>query len=280
MPQRTRCSKRPSLGAHLMRHDWSPDSPVPRTHAGISYSAMRQHRPQAPPPPCVTFRRVVVSFTGPWTLTRSCLRILRRVAAVCRPLRPVLPLVSLPRSWSPEFAPLPTPPPPPHCLGDAPVLWGRWAVHDCTSRTPAVTATGRRAPLTPGAPQRRGQCRPLPGPCSRTEPWATPLRRPLGRLVPYSAHCARPGPGGGAGGHGTAAPGPGRRGARGPRRRRVTAIQRTVMRHNKRATRSGARRVASPCPPPQAPVLGPRPLPLRIRAPGKGQHTETSPPPR
>ena len=33
-------------------------------------------------------------FTGPWTVTRSSLRMLRRVAAFCRPLRPVLRLVS------------------------------------------------------------------------------------------------------------------------------------------------------------------------------------------
>ena len=38
-------------------------------------------------------------FTGPWT--RSSLRVLRRVAAFCRPLRPVLLLVSFPRSRSP-----------------------------------------------------------------------------------------------------------------------------------------------------------------------------------
>ena len=40
-------------------------------------------------------------FTGPWTVTRSSLRMLRRVAAFCRPLRLVLLLVSLPRSRSP-----------------------------------------------------------------------------------------------------------------------------------------------------------------------------------
>ena len=40
-------------------------------------------------------------FTGPWTVTRSSLRMLRRVAAFCRPLRPVLLLVSFPRSQSP-----------------------------------------------------------------------------------------------------------------------------------------------------------------------------------
>ena len=41
------------------------------------------------------------SFTGPLTVTRSSLRMLRRVAAFCRPLRPVLLLVSFPRSRSP-----------------------------------------------------------------------------------------------------------------------------------------------------------------------------------
>ena len=41
------------------------------------------------------------SFTGPWTVTRSSLRMLRRVAAFCRPLRPVLLLVSFPHPRSP-----------------------------------------------------------------------------------------------------------------------------------------------------------------------------------
>ena len=40
-------------------------------------------------------------FTGPWTVTRSSLRMLRRGAAFCRSLRPVLLLVSFPRSPSP-----------------------------------------------------------------------------------------------------------------------------------------------------------------------------------
>ena len=40
-------------------------------------------------------------FTGPGTVTRSSLRMLRRVAAFCRPLRPVLLLVSFTRSRSP-----------------------------------------------------------------------------------------------------------------------------------------------------------------------------------
>ena len=40
-------------------------------------------------------------FTGPWTVTRSSFRMLRRVAAFCRLLRPVLLLVSFPRLRSP-----------------------------------------------------------------------------------------------------------------------------------------------------------------------------------
>ena len=39
--------------------------------------------------------------TGPWTVTRSSLRMLRWVAAFCRPLRPVFLLASFPCSRSP-----------------------------------------------------------------------------------------------------------------------------------------------------------------------------------
>ena len=53
------------------------------------------------PPPLCDILSGCCSFTGPWTLTRSSLRMLRRVAAFCRPLRPVLLLVSFPRSRSP-----------------------------------------------------------------------------------------------------------------------------------------------------------------------------------
>ena len=53
-----------------------------------------------PPPPCDIPSRCCF-FTGLWTVTRSALHMLRRVAAFCRPLRPVLLLVSLPRSRSP-----------------------------------------------------------------------------------------------------------------------------------------------------------------------------------
>ena len=41
------------------------------------------------------------SFTGPWAVTRSSLRMLRPAAAFCRPLWPVLLLVLFPRSRSP-----------------------------------------------------------------------------------------------------------------------------------------------------------------------------------
>ena len=53
-----------------------------------------------PPPPC-DIPSGCCSFTGPWTVTRSSLRMLRRVAAFCRPLRPVLLRVSFPRLRTP-----------------------------------------------------------------------------------------------------------------------------------------------------------------------------------
>ena len=56
---------------------------------------------QPPPPPRVTFRRVVAPLRGPGQSPVPSLRVLRRVAAFCRPLRPVLLLVSFPCSRSP-----------------------------------------------------------------------------------------------------------------------------------------------------------------------------------
>ena len=53
------------------------------------------------PPPLCDSPSGCCSFTGPWTVTRSSLRMLCRVAAFCRPLQPVLLLVSFPRSRSP-----------------------------------------------------------------------------------------------------------------------------------------------------------------------------------
>ena len=71
-------------------------------HVVVSSASSWSHNvlPYIIPCPCVTFR-LVCSFTGLWTVTRSSLRMLRRVAAFCRPLRPVLLLVSFPRSRSP-----------------------------------------------------------------------------------------------------------------------------------------------------------------------------------
>ena len=54
-----------------------------------------------PPPPLCDIPSGCCSFTGPWPVTRSSLRMLRRVAAFCRPLRPVLLPASFPRSRSP-----------------------------------------------------------------------------------------------------------------------------------------------------------------------------------
>ena len=56
--------------------------------------------PLNPPPPPCDIPSGCCFFTGPWTVTRSSLRMLRRVAAFCRPLRPVLLLVSFPCSRS------------------------------------------------------------------------------------------------------------------------------------------------------------------------------------
>ena len=53
------------------------------------------------PPPLCDIPSGCRFFKGPWTATCSSLRILRRVAASCRPLRPVLLLVSFPHSRSP-----------------------------------------------------------------------------------------------------------------------------------------------------------------------------------
>ena len=63
---------------------------------------LRKHNGRlAPPPPPCDIPSGCCFFTGPWTATRSSLRMLRRVAAFCRPLRPVLLLVSFPWSRSP-----------------------------------------------------------------------------------------------------------------------------------------------------------------------------------
>ena len=52
-------------------------------------------------PPLCDILSGCCSFKGPWTVPLSSLRMVRRVATFCRPLRPVLLLVSFPRSRTP-----------------------------------------------------------------------------------------------------------------------------------------------------------------------------------
>ena len=77
----------------------------------------------SPPPPLCDIPSGCCSFTGPWTVTRSSLRMLRRVAAFCRPLRPVLLLVSFRRSRSPV-------------VGVLGLCWMWHGVRDCASAAP------------------------------------------------------------------------------------------------------------------------------------------------
>ena len=94
----------------------SPAAPDREVHAELRPPIPSQSPDNPPltlaqslaPPPCPSpwhppcdIPSGCCSFTGPWTVTRSTLRMLRRVAAFCRPLRPVLLLVSFPRSRSP-----------------------------------------------------------------------------------------------------------------------------------------------------------------------------------
>ena len=64
-------------------------------------SSVRQHGKRGLALPLCDVPLGCCFFIGPWTVTRSSLRVLRRVAAFCRPLRPVLLLVLFPRSRSP-----------------------------------------------------------------------------------------------------------------------------------------------------------------------------------
>ena len=71
-----------------------------RGGAGVGHRPTQNFQDTHPPHPC-DIPSGCCSFTGPWTVTRPSLRMLPRVAAFCRPLRPVLLLVSFPRSRSP-----------------------------------------------------------------------------------------------------------------------------------------------------------------------------------
>ena len=118
------------------------------------------------PPPC-DITSGCCFFTGPWTVTRPSLRMLRRVATFCRPLRPVLLLVSFPRSRSP-------------------VVWCAGAVLDvagcavCASAAPNNWRIGGCAGCCQGRP---------PPPCVTLRSSLVPLRGPensssLGRRSP------------------------------------------------------------------------------------------------
>ena len=80
------------------RHSENPLPPLP---PGTHVPNPPTQSPPPPPPPLCDIPSGCCSFTGPWTVTRSSLRTLRRVAAFCRPLRPVLLPVSFLHSESP-----------------------------------------------------------------------------------------------------------------------------------------------------------------------------------
>ena len=67
----------------------------------LCLTSQRPMRKQNLPNPLCDSPSGCCVFTGPWTVVRSSLRMLRRGAAFCRLLRPVLLLVSFPRSRSP-----------------------------------------------------------------------------------------------------------------------------------------------------------------------------------
>ena len=69
----------------------------------IDQGVLGRHRRTTHPPtgPLCDIPSGCCFFTGPWIVTRSSLRMLRRVVAFCRPLLLLLLLVSFPRSWSP-----------------------------------------------------------------------------------------------------------------------------------------------------------------------------------
>ena len=78
----------------------NPQHVAPGRAPGRTRPTARLQGLPPPPPPC-DIPSGCCSFMGPWTVPRSSLRMLRQVAAFCRLLRPVLRLVSFPRSRSP-----------------------------------------------------------------------------------------------------------------------------------------------------------------------------------
>ena len=95
-------------------------------HRGQAGGGCRSHMGTvAPPPPLCDILSDCCSFTGPWTVSCSSLRMLRRVAAFCLPLRPVLLLVSFPHSRSPV-------------VGVLGLCWMWWGVSFACQRRPTV----------------------------------------------------------------------------------------------------------------------------------------------
>ena len=78
------------------------EAPTRRQRSPATAGTVCERRAEIPGPLC-DIPSGCCSFTGPWTVTRSSLRMLRQVASFCRPLQPVLLLVSLPRLRSPVF---------------------------------------------------------------------------------------------------------------------------------------------------------------------------------
>ena len=72
--------------------------PTPQQECGKKYHLSTMYPLLPLPSPLCDILSGCCFFTEPWTLTRSSLRMLRRVAAFCQLLRPPLLLVSFPRS--------------------------------------------------------------------------------------------------------------------------------------------------------------------------------------
>ena len=81
------------LAQETHRQTYTVTPPPPRRYLIAMYISLTV---VSSPPPLCDIPSGCCFFTGPWTVTRSSLRMLRRVAAFCRPL-----LVSFPRSRSP-----------------------------------------------------------------------------------------------------------------------------------------------------------------------------------
>ena len=109
-----------------------------KTAPGAFRKKSKKNRHSTPPPPC-DIPSGCCSVTGPWTVTRSSLRMLRRVAAFCRPLRPVLLLVSFPRSRSPAVG----------VLGLCWLLWGSFDCLCCPRARPSIACLAVLPPSPP-----------------------------------------------------------------------------------------------------------------------------------